>query len=451
MKQIRLFVYLITIGTVLFCEPSFSQTKKQYQDDYTIKAVTGGVDIYARWRLTCDWCTDVVDMKIVNNNNYDIWLSYEVIFLYQGQVVFSRGQAALWRAGQTQQPAADWSGAGLTWTPPQGYPVDGTRGVLFNVRNIKVKRYGSKSDEEGTSAGVQNDREDQTRAAADAESKRQAEERRREEQQKRDELARRAQEQQEREEQSKTYQDKLVGTTKDFANLAMNRPSDQFLGATWKIAFGLGAGYIAIPVIQNMSGSSINSYSSVTTGGGVDFELALEAWPYYSKYVDVSAFADADLATGPGMGGTNLCYGAHATLGIQYFRAVGEFSLGTRSASSTHDQSSDGVDASGGGSGNYAFKRIGYGLRLYTSSMTERLPVYLEVMLLTDMPDIPDVEKIIVYQVTLNASMLGIKVEYSKDYPGIGTASFTLDSKTNNYIKVTMFYNLNALGDPYFK
>ena len=566
--KIRILLVLFFLLVELSNLTTYSQVK-EYTDNYNLLTSFNGVNIYARWSLTCSWCSEGVDLKIVNNNNEKIKIDYDVTWSVGANTILTRPQELILEAGQTIQP--DNIGSPMRWDKPSGYSARGdvnTR-ITFGVHNIKVnviestlqnttttwhfdgaidglqiysmktngfgydvirwkvqninpyqvdfkfkKVYTTSKGEVKTGTGeiwpkpgeilsgnvfagdadlcdnpfdpgikitkwqmikisvdnmnekqnnqlsmgksnnsttkseeVQKKKQEELRQKQEAENER----RRKEEERKREELQARADAQTNREAESKEQQKKLQDNIQQFANLTSKSNTSRFEGDTWRMMLGFGMSYLDIPIMENMSGSSINSYSRGTTGGGLGGEFVLELWPYYGNNYSLSVYGTYDIGgaslSSISENGYSYVYGVRSTVGIPAFHLVAEYGQGERSASISNDEAVNGFDAAGGGQGSYSFSRYGLGLRWNFGR--PYLLAYAELMALKESPNIENSSQYNVYRATIDYGLFFLKIEYSPNYPYPGIALYKKDNNSIDYIEFSACYYFSILGEPY--
>lgn len=412
-----------------------------------------GVQVYAFKMHGMGW--DIIRWKLTNTNSFNVSCKFSKT--YTASTGMKKTVEAI---GVDLKPGASASGNVFAGDLDLcDYPFDQGVKITYWQMNLTVKNVDEEARlaQEKQNRITQLEKRDEQLAEQrrkEEEAKRQAEERLREqERQKRAEMERRMKEAAEREKAGQAQVDNSVKAFSDVSGVMEKGPHGKFNGDTWYVGFGGGVWMGQIPVIENHSGSSINSYSAPSGALGIGGMITLDVWPYYGRNFGFGAFGNFayGMATGENFSGTALSgtYGGRGFLGFEPIRAVAEFSMGPRSATTTSDNANIGIDAQGGGSGSYKLKRVGFGIAFAISDKA-----YLELMKFNDKPDYltPTQNSPIVWHAALvMPGMMYGYMEYGNKYPAAGTSVFPLqDADKGEVMTFGLCFLLGEFGAPYF-
>lgn len=266
-----------------------------------------------------------------------------------------------------------------------------------------------------------------------------------------EELAHRREQAEERNRYYEDYYEKTTDTVKTLGEIATMSSQDAFKGFSWHINLSTGLGIGAFPLIENHTGSSINSYSSIASAMGLGLYIDGELWPLYGDYFGVGGFGKYEYRGGGNevVSGATVIgyYGGKVFLGGKTIKIIGEFGTGNRSGEAASDMATYGIDATGYGQVDYLITRVGYGVRFNFDR-----DVYFDIILMTDSPDYldPETDKPEVWVVTSKIGLFMLKGEYASEYPPAGKPEFPLEEGGESYFSLGVGFVWDIFGEPYF-
>lgn len=234
-------------------------------------------------------------------------------------------------------------------------------------------------------------------------------------------------------ESDKQFQDEAVKNAQSWADNAQRKGAISDI--TWCLRLGIGMAVMGMPVIQDVTGSQIYSYSDVGAASGIGYGMEGELWPVYAPNFGLAAHAN--YAGGALEGSTvgSFDYGAKGYIGLEKMALIGNYTKITRTATIDNDMANYNVDLLYQGDAIYSVSRVGYGVRLGSVNDTS-----IELSVNTDAAKDETTtansalapKNATVYSVAIDANDFRISAEYGSEYPAAGYASYPFEGNISN-------------------